>query len=328
MRIASRFLCLSSIAACLIVLPAYAAEEFPSRAITMVIGFPPGGSADAIGRNIAERLSRSIKQPVVISNQPGFGGNIAASAFKKANADGYTVLFAPWTSHALNTALYGAARVGYSLDKDFTAVSVAAEQPMVLLTSSAVPAKSTAELVSLGKRTPGALTFASSGAGTMEHVAGELFARRAGITMTHVPYKGTGPAMIDLMGGRIDVYMVSAAAVVSNRANPRIRVLMVASKERNPALPEVPTAKEAGMANFELNQGYGVLVPAGTPASVVKRLNESLVGVLEAPDLKASLKDMGAVAISSSPQEFAARITAEISTWEQTLKREQIKVEQ
>jgi tripartite-type tricarboxylate transporter receptor subunit TctC len=328
MRVASRFLCLFSIAACFVVMPAHAAEDFPGRPITMVIGFPPGGSADAIGRNVAERLSRSIGQPVVISNQPGFGGNIAAAAVKKATADGYTVLFAPWTSHALNTALYGAARVGYALDKDFTAVSVVAEQPMVLLVGSTVPAKSTAELVALAKRTPGALTFASSGAGTMEHVAGELFARRAGITMTHVPYKGTGPAMIDLMGGRIDVYMVSAAAVVSNLANPKVRVLMVASKERNPALPEVPTAKEAGMANFEVSQGYGVLVPSGTPASVVKKINESLVSVLQAPDLKASMKVMGAVAMSSSPQEFAARITAEISSWQQTIKREQIKVEE
>ncbi len=328
MRVASRFLCLFSIAACFIVMPAYAAEDFPSRPITTVIGFPPGGSADAIGRNIAERLSRSVGQPVVISNQPGFGGNIAAAAVRKANADGYTVLFAPWTSYALNTALYGAARVGYSLDKDFTAVSVVAEQPMVLLVSAAVPAKSTAELIALAKRTPGTLTFASSGAGTMEHVAGELFARRAGITMTHVPYKGTGPAMIDLMGGRIDVYVVSAAAVVSNLANPKLRVLMVASKERNPALPEVPTAKEAGMANFEMSQGYGVLVPSGTPASVVKKLNESLVSVLKAPDLKASLRDMGAVAMSSSPQEFAARINAEISSWQQTIKRDQIKVEE
>lgn len=328
MKIASRFFFLSSIAACLIAPPAYAAEDFPSRPITMVIGFPPGGSADVIGRNIAQRMSRSIGQPVVIANQPGFGGNLAAAAVKKAKADGYTVLFAPWTSHALNTALYGAARVGYSLEKDFTAVSVVASQPMVLLVSSTVPAKTTSELVSLGKRTPGELSFASSGSGTLEHVAGELFARRAGITMMHVPYKGTGPAMIDLMAGRIQVYTVSAAAVVSNIANPKIRVLMVASKERNPALPDVPTAGEAGMANFELSQGYGVLVPSGTPASVVKRINESLVGVLQAPDLKATLKDMGAVAESSSPQEFAARITAELASWEQTIKREQIKVEE
>lgn len=328
MKVASKFLSLFSIALCHFALPVYAAEDFPNRPITMVIGFPPGGSADAIGRQVAEKMSRNIGQPVVVANQAGFAGNIAAAAVKKANADGYTVLFAPWTSHALNTALYGASRVGYSLDKDFTAVSLVAEQPMVLLTSSAVSAKSTAELVSLGKRTPGALTFASSGAGTMEHVAGELFARRAGITMRHVPYKGTGPVMIDLMAGRIDVYMVSAAAVVSNLANPRIRVLMVASKERNPALPEVPTTKEAGMANFEVNQGYGVLVPTGTPASVVKKINESLVSVMQAPDLKGKLRDMGAVAMSSSPQDFAARISAEMSSWEQTIKREQIKAEE
>ncbi len=175
---------------------------------------------------------------------------------------------------------------------------------------------------------PGALTFASSGVGTMEHVAGELFAKRAGITMLHVPYKGTGPAMIDLMGGRIDVYMVSAAAVVANLNNPKIRVLMVASKERNPALPEVPTSKEAGMANFEVNQGYGVLVPTGTPAGVVKKLNESLVSVMQAPELKGKLKDMGAVAMSSSPEDFAARISAEMSSWVQIIKQEQIKAEE
>ena len=328
MKIASRLFLLSSIVACLINMPAHAAEDFPSRPITMVIGFPPGGSADVIGRNIGERLARSLGKPVVISNQPGFGGNLAAAAVKKANADGYTVLFAPWTSHALNTALYGPARVGYSLEKDFTAVSAIAYQPMVLVESSTVPAKTTSELIALGKRTPGSLAFASSGAGTMEHVAGELFARGAGISMLHVPYKGTGPAMIDLMAGRIQVYMVSAAAVVSNIANPKIRALMVASKERNPALPDVPTAEEAGMANFQISQGYGLLVPTGTPASIVKKLNESLGSLLRAPDLKAMLKDMGAVAESSSPQEFAARITAEVSSWEQTIKREQIKVEE
>jgi tripartite-type tricarboxylate transporter receptor subunit TctC len=325
MKLASTILSLSSIAACLIVLPAYAAGDFPSRPITMVIGFPPGGSADAIGRQIAERMSRNIGQPVVVANQPGFGGNLAAAAAKKATADGYTVLFAPWTSYALNTALYGETRVGYSLAKDFAPVSTVADQPMVLLQSAALPAKTTSELVSLGKGRAQALTFASSGAGTMEHVAGELFARRAGISMLHVPYKGTGPAIVDLMAGRIDVYMVSAAAVVANRATPRIRALMVASKERNQALPDVPTAKEAGIANFEVNQGYGVLVPSGTPASVVKRINDSLVTVLQAPELKATFRDMGAVAVSSSPKEFAARINAEISSWEQIIKREQIK---
>lgn len=328
MKTASRLLSLFCVALCHLASPAHAADDFPSRPITMVIGFPPGGSADAIGRQIAERMSRNIGQSVVVANQGGFAGNIAAAAVKKANTDGYTMLFAPWTSHALNSALYGAARVGYSLDKDFTAVSVVAEQPMVLLTSSAVAAKSTAELISIGKKTPGALTFASSGAGTMEHVAGELFARRAGITMRHVPYKGTGPAMIDLMAGRIDVYLVSAAAVVSNLTNPKIRVLMVASKDRNPALPDVPTAKEAGIANFEVNQGYGVLLPAGTPAPVVKRINESLVGVMQASDLKGKLRDMGAVAMSSSSQDFATRISAEMSSWEQTIKREQIKAEE
>jgi tripartite-type tricarboxylate transporter receptor subunit TctC len=244
MKVASRFLSLFAIALCHFVLPAHAADDFPNRPITMVVGFPPGGSADTIARQIAERMSRSIGQPVVVANQAGFAGNIAAAAVKKANADGYTVLFAPWTSYALNSALYGAARVGYSLDKDFAAVSVVAEQPMVLVASATTPVKSTSELIALAKRTPGALTFASSGAGTMEHVAGELFSRRAGINMRHVPYKGTGPAMVDLMGGRIDVYLVSAAAVVSNLTNPKLRVLLVASKERNPALPEVPTARK------------------------------------------------------------------------------------
>lgn len=328
MKVASKFVCLPAIAACLIALPAYAADDFPTRAITMVIGFPPGGGADAIGRNIAERMARNIGQSVVIANQPGFAGNIAAATVKKANPDGYTVLFAPWTSYALNTALFGATRVGYSLDKDFAAVSTIAEQPMVLVASSTVQAQSVAELVVIGKKTPGAFTFASSGAGTMEHVAGELFGRRTGMTMRHVPYKGTGPAMIDLMAGRIDVYMVSAAGVISNRTNPKLRMLMVASKARNPALPDVPTAKEAGVANFEINQAYGVLVPRGTPASVVKRLNESLVSVLQAPDLKATLKDMGAVAGSSSPEDFSARISSAISSWEQTIKREQIKAEE
>jgi tripartite-type tricarboxylate transporter receptor subunit TctC len=151
MKVASIFSTLFSIAACLIVLPAYAGENFPNRPITMVIGFPPGGRADVLGRHIAEQMSRNIGQSVVISNQPGFGGNMAAAAVKKATADGYTVLFAPWTSYALNTALYGAARVGYSLGKDFTAVSTVADQPMVLLESAAIPAKTTSELVSLAR---------------------------------------------------------------------------------------------------------------------------------------------------------------------------------
>jgi tripartite-type tricarboxylate transporter receptor subunit TctC len=328
MKFALNLLYLPAIVSCLIAMPVKASDDFPARPITMVIGFPPGGGADAIGRNIAERLSRNIGQTVVISNQPGFGGNIAAAAVKKANPDGYTMLFAPWTSYALNTALFGTTKVGYSLDKDFAAVSTIAEQPMVLVTSATIPAQSVTELVVIGKKKPGTFSFASSGAGTMEHVAGELFGRRTGMTMQHIPYKGTGPAMIDLMAGRIDVYLVSAAGVISNRANPKLRMLMVASKDRNPALPDVPTAKEAGIANFEINQGYGMLVPRGTPASVVKKINESLVSVLQAPDLKATLKDMGAVAGSSSPEDFSARITSTISSWEQTIKREQIKAEE
>jgi len=307
--------------------PAALAQDFPSRPITLVVGYPPGGGADAIGRLIAQKLGETLNASVVVDNRPGFSGNIGAQYVAKAAPDGHTLLAAPWTTYAINSILYGKARVGYDLAQDFSPVSVIGYQPMVLMVNPEVPARSVAELVAYAKSRPGKLSFGSTGPGSLEHIAGEMFNRATGAAMVHVPYRGSGPAMTDLMGGQIQVYFATAPTVVANLGTGRIRPLMVTTTERNVALPDLPTPKEAGVENFEVRSSYGLLAPAKTPAPVIRQLNEAMVKVLGSAEVKDKFRGLGIDAASSPPQEVATRIKADFVKWERVIRDQNIKTD-
>jgi tripartite-type tricarboxylate transporter receptor subunit TctC len=307
--------------------PAAMAQDYPSRSITLVVGYPPGGGADAIGRLVAQKLGETLNASVVVDNRPGFSGNIGAQYAAKAAPDGYTLLVAPWTTYAINSLLYGKARVGYDLAQDFSPVSVIGYQPMVLMVNPEVPVHSVAELVAYAKSRPGKLSFGSTGPGSLEHIAGEMFNRATGAAMVHVPYRGSGPAMTDLMSGQIQVYFATAPTVVANLGTGRIRPLMVTTPERNVALPDLPTPTEAGVENFEVRSSYGLLAPAKTPAPIIRQLNEAMAKVLGSPDLQARFRGLGIDAAPSTPQEVGVRIRADFVKWGGVIKDQNIKAD-
>jgi tripartite-type tricarboxylate transporter receptor subunit TctC len=327
LKSASLLLASAALAALAFTAPARA-QDYPTKPITFVVGYPPGGGADAIARLLADKLGENIGKTVIVENRPGFSGNIGAQYAARAPADGYTLLVAPWTTYAINSILYGTARVGYALDKDFTGVSTLGYQPMGLMVNPSVPANTVAELIAYAKtKPPGTLTFGSTGPGSLEHIAGEMFKRSTGISMVHVPYKGSGPAMTDLIGGQIQVYFGTAPTVVQYAKGGRVKALMVSTPERNVALPDLPTPKEAGVPNFEVRSTYGLLAPVGTPPAVIRKLNEEVVKVLQNPDIKARFRNLGVDAVASTPEELTHRIPQDIARWTAIIKQADIKAE-
>lgn len=326
MKTASLLLASAALAVSAFTAPAQA-QDFPAKTITLVVAYPPGGGADAIGRLLADKMAEGMGKAVIVDNRPGFSGNIGAQTVAKATPDGYTLLVAPWTTYAINTILYGTQRVGYALDKDFVGVSTLGFQPMGLMINPSVPANSVAELVAYAKSKPGSLTFGSTGPGSLEHIAGEMFKRSTGVSMVHVPYRGSGPAMTDLIGGQIQVYFATAPTVVQHMNTGRVRTLMVTTPERNVALPNLPTPQEAGVPNFEVRSTYGLLAPAGTPPAVIKKLNEAVTKVLQNPEVKAKFRSLGVDAVASTPEELTHRIPQDIARWSAIIKQAEIKAE-
>jgi len=305
---------------------AASAEDFPSRPITLVVAYPPGGGADAIGRLLAQKMSEALGQSVIVENRPGFSGNIGAQSVAKAKPDGYTLLVAPWTTYAINSLLYPD-KVGYSLEKDFAPVSVIGYLPLVLMTNANVPAKTVPELIALAKAKPDALSYGSTGIGSLEQIAAEMFKRQTQTSMVHVPYKGSGPAISDLMGGQIQVFFITAPTAVANEKSDKVRLMMLTMPERNAALPNLPTPGEAGVPGFEVFSTYGLLAPAGTPPDVMSKLNTELVKVLKMPDVKAKFLTLGVDASPSTPEQASARIKGDLAKWGKVLTESNIKGE-
>jgi tripartite-type tricarboxylate transporter receptor subunit TctC len=326
LKIVSLLLSAAALAAAAFGAPAQA-QDYPSRPVTLVVGYPPGGGADAIGRLVSEKLAEEFGKAVIVENRPGFSGNIAAQYVAKSTPDGYTLIVAPWTTYAINGILYGS-RVGYSLEKDFVGVSTLGFQPMGLMVNNDVPVHSVSELIAYAKsKPPNALTFGSTGPGSLEQIAGEMFNRAAGIKMLHIPYKGSGPAMTDLMSGQIQVYFATAPTVVQYVKGGRVRALMITTPERNVALPDLPTPKESGLSNYEVLSTYGLLAPAGTPPAIIKKLNAALVKILQNPDVKTRFRNLGVDAVASTPDELTQRIPHDIARWAAIIKAADIKVE-
>ncbi len=326
MRRLTRLLVTILLVACAVPAVHAQAQDFPSRPITLVVAYPPGGGADAIGRLLAQKMSDAFGKPVVVDNRPGFSGNIGAQSVAKAKPDGYTLLVAPWTTYAINSLLYPD-KVGYALEKDFVPVSVIGYLPLVLLVNSSVPVKNAAELVAYAKARPDALSYGSTGIGSLEHIAAEMFKRQTQTQMVHVPYKGSGPAISDLMGGQIQVFFITAPTAVANEKSDKLKLLMLTMPERNAALPTLPTPKEAGVAGFEVFSTYGLLAPAGTPPDILARLNRELMAILQMPEVKAKFLTLGVDASPSTPEQAAQRINGDLAKWSKALKESDIRGE-
>lgn len=286
---------------------------YPSRPIRIVVPFTPGGSTDILARAIGQELTRAWGQTVVVDNVPGAGGAIGADKVAKAPADGYTLLMGHIGTLAVNPSLYP--RLPYNPVKDFAPVAWVARVPNVLVVHPAVPAKNLKELVALAKARPGQLNYGSGGNGSAANLATEYFKLQTGTSLLHIPYRGTAPAMTDLMGGQIQLLFTGAPAVMGQLKNGQLRALAVSSPQRLDALPDVPTVAESGYQGFEADQWYGVVAPAGTPREIVAKLNDQINQALNAPALKSRLAAEGAVATPNTPEVFGKLIETEIGRW-------------
>jgi len=289
---------------------------YPERAIHLIVPYPPGGLTDAVARAVAKGLSDRVQQPVVVENIAGGGGNIGADKAAKSPADGYTLYIGNNATVGLNTLMYK--QLAFDPMADLAPIALIAESQTVLVVNPSLPAKSVAELIALAKSKPGQLNFGSTGTGGLSHLVGELFNSGAGIRMTHIPYKGTGPALTDLLGGQIQVMFNDTA--LPHIQSGKLRALAVTGAKRWPQLPDVPTLAELGMPGYETYNWFGILAPAKTPAAMVTRLNRELVAVMQDPAMKAWMEARGAEAVTSSPEEFAAYIKKDLAKWARVVK--------
>lgn len=303
-----------------------AAAAYPERPVRLVVPYPPGGATDVIGRVLAQELSTALGQQFVVENRAGAAGNIGADQVAKADPDGYTLLMGALTSHSINAELYKG-RVPYDIEKSFAPVSIVGTVPLVFVVHPSVQAQSLEEFIALAKSRPGYLTMASAGNGSPQHLAAEMFKSVAGVDLLHVPYKGSGPAMTDLMGGQVLSMIETVPAAQGHVKGGKLRALAVASDQRAQALPDVPTTAEAGLANFQVSSMFGIVAPAGTPAPVVEQINQALKQIVAKPEVKAALLNQGAVATWTTPADAAARIAAERAKWAKVIKDADVKAE-
>ena len=298
---------------------------YPDKPIRLVVPYPPGGFTDILGRLLATQLQSRLGQTVIVDNKGGGGSTIGTAMVARAPADGYTLLLvAP--DLAINESLM-ASRLSYDARKDFSPVIRAAWSPMVLVVHPSVPAKNVAEFLSLAKAGPGKINFASGGIGTGAHLALELFKTRAGVDLIHVPYKGNGPATSDLLGGQVSAMFLQFAVAKPHIVGGKLIMLATPSGKRSPAIPDVPTIAESGLPGFDVEPWFGIVAPAGTPATVIGRLNSEISKIMQQSDVKEMLASVGAAPSVSTPQEFAKFIDSEVTRWSEVVKASGAKAE-
>jgi len=305
--------------------PAFAQGNYPTRPIRLVVPFPAAGTTDILARAVAQHLSVVFGQQVVVDNRPGAGGNIGSDLVAKAAPDGYTLLMGTVGTHAINPSLYS--RMPYDAVKDFSPVILVAGVPNVLEVNPSLPVKSVQELIAYAKTNPGKLNFASSGSGTSIHLSGELFKTMTGVQMTHVPYKGSAPALTDLVGGQVQLMFDNLPSSIAFIKAGKLRALAVTTLTRSSALPDVPTIAESGVPGFDASSWFGVLAPAGTPHEVVAKLNAEIAKWLATPEAKEKLASQGAIAFGGSPEDFARHIATESTKWAKVVKESGAKVD-
>jgi tripartite-type tricarboxylate transporter receptor subunit TctC len=301
------------------------AQSFPSRQITLVVPFPPGGSTTIVARIVADKLSEALGQQIVVDNRGGAGGTIATRAVSKATPDGYTILLGYTGTLAIGPTLYPTA--GYDPRKDFDAIGLIGHAPNSLVVHPSFNVQAVKDLVAHAKANPGKVNYGSAGVGTVSHVSGVYFASAAGIELTHVPYKGTGPALTDLLGGHIPMAFAPIPATHANIAEGKLRGLAVTSAKRSSLLPDVPTIAEAGIPGFEASLYYGLVAPAGTPRPIIDKLNKALRTALASDEVRKRLATDGAEPTPSSPEEYAAQIDREETKWSKVVKDSGAKAE-
>ena len=304
---------LAAVSAVLLGLLPVAAADYPSRPVTLVVAFPPGGPSDVLARIVGKKMEQLLGQPFVIENRPGAGGNIAAEGVAHSTPDGYTLLMGNNSILATNEALYK--HINYSPGKDFVPITLIGTQANILVVNPDVPAHSLKELIALAKAQPGKINFASSGYGAAAHLAGELFKSEAKIDIVHVPYKGAAPALQDVIGGHDQMIFATAASVIGHIEGGRVRALAVTTIKRTKVLPDLPTMDEAGLKGFDASTWHGLVVPAGTPRQVIAVLHDAAVKALHDPGVEASLGKLGVDIVGDTPQEFQDYINSEIPKW-------------
>ncbi|HEX2826340.1 MAG TPA: tripartite tricarboxylate transporter substrate binding protein [Burkholderiales bacterium] len=289
-----------------------AQAAYPDRPIRLVVPLAPGGTTDIVARLVAQRYTELLGQPVIVDNRPGAGGNIGNEVVARAAPDGYTLLMAA-PPLVINPGLYR--KIGYRAIEDYSPISLIATVPVVLAVNPALPAKSVKALIALAKASPGKYNYASSGVGGTPHLAGALFGSMAGVDLVHVPYKGSGPALSDLLGGQVHMQFSGLPPLVPFIKSGKLRALGVAGLKRTPAFPDLPTIAESGVPGYEATSWQGLSAPARLPGDIVSRLHSTLVKIVNAPDTRARFAELGAEAVGGTPAEFARFIKTEFDKW-------------
>src|SRR3954454_19605865 len=289
------------------------AAEYPTRPVTLIVAFTPGGPSDVLARILGKKLEQLLGQPFVIENRPGAGGNIAAELAARAMPDGYTLLMGNNSILATNASLYR--KVNFDPEKDFAPISLIGSQANILVVNPALPVHSMCELIALAKQKPGQINFASSGYGAAAHLSGELFKAQAHIDIVHVAYKGAAPALQDVIAGHVQMMFATAASVVGHVHDGLVRPLAVTTLTRTAVLPDIPTVAELGLAGFDATTWHGLVAPAATPKDVIDTLHRATVAALNDPEIRKALGELGVDVAGSSPAEFSAYIRTEIPKW-------------
>ena len=301
------------------------AQTYPAKSIRMIVPFPPGGPNDILGRVMAAEMGRLLGQQVVIDNRGGAGGTLGSDLAAKAPADGYTLLLSGTASLSIAPSLYS--KLPYDPVKDFAPVSLIATAPSILIAHPALPVRTVKDVIALAKAKPGQLNFASAGIGTPPHLAGELFKSMAGVSIVHVPYKGGGPALTDLLAGQVEMYFSGISSALPLVKDGKLRGIAVTSAKRTSIMPEMPTIAESGIAGYEVGNWYAIVAPARTPEAVVARLHGEIVKVLATAEMKKRLFELGADPVGSTPEELARYQQAELAKWAKVVKSAGIRPE-
>jgi len=293
------------------------AQTWPTKPITLIVPFPPGGTTDVLARALGEKLSQSLGQPVIVESKPGAGATLGADYVAKSKADGYTLLVGA-VHHTIATSVYK--KLPYDFQKDFAPITTVALVPNVLVVNASTPVKNVAELVALAKAQTGKLTYGSNGNGTAQHLIGTQFQNLTATEIVHIPYKGSGPLATDLLGGQITMSFDTVTPVLQHIKGGKLRPLAVTTAKRSSALPDVPTLDEAGLKGFNIGTWFGILAPAATPKDIVARLNSEMVKVIQSPEFKKRMDEIGAEPVGNSPAEMAAQIRAETEKFAKLVK--------
>jgi tripartite-type tricarboxylate transporter receptor subunit TctC len=297
------------------------AQNYPVKTVRLIAASSPGSAVDIVARIVAQKLTEQLGQQVIVDNRAGAGGNLGAELAAKAPTDGYSIFMAS-PAHAINTGLYR--KLNYDLVRDFAPVSLATMGQYVIVVHPSLPAKSVKELIALARAKPAQLNYASAGSGNATHLAGELFNSMAHVKLVHVPYKGSGPAVTDLMGGQVQLMFANLVAAMPQVKSGKLRALAITGPKRTVAVPELPTVAEAGVPGYEVTSWFGVLVPAGTAREIIAKLNSELARALRAPDVRERLATDGAEPSPSTPEQFGAYIKTEIEKWTKVIRNANI----